>query len=376
MPISLPVSGRAVEVRHDANILTTTNLTGNIMSSPLRKVAPTRHVCRTSLIGCSCSPSGSGIAAVALECSGPVRSRNQNGLRTEFRQASLALAGLSIQQRPCSRLFDVSARRICFKRRWIIGTAIVAIVMGGDLAGEERGWMGLPVPPASSAGLVEPGQQELPAQLWAHRFTSLSSEMEAQVERVTVREGSRFAAGDVLIGLDCSLPRSMLHQAQAEARAAQRDYETEQRLLARNPAGRSAFDRSAAKLGQASAQVQLQQVRVNRCSIAAPFGGRVVALNVAQHQYVQPGQVLLEIVDDSQLELRFRMPSAWLATRLPGSRLEVAVDQTGQRYPAVLIGIGARVDPASQSVRVTAALDGDFPALSAGMSGRIRFLAP
>lgn len=52
------------------------------------------------------------------------------------------------------------------------------------------------------------------------------------------------------------------------------------------------------------------------------------------------------------------------------------IDETGKTYPAKFIRIGARVDPVSQSVKVAAAIDGRFPDLMAGMSGRVQVRQP
>jgi len=76
------------------------------------------------------------------------------------------------------------------------------------------------------------------------------------------------------------------------------------------------------------------------------------------------------------LELEFLVPSAWLVWLRNGQTFEVEIDETGKRYPARFERIGARIDPVSQSVKVAAAIDGRFPELIAGMSGRVMVNAP
>lgn len=95
-----------------------------------------------------------------------------------------------------------------------------------------------------------------------------------------------------------------------------------------------------------------------------------------EQQYVQPGQALLDILDDSVLELEFLVPSSWLGWLRVGSSFQVEIDETRKSYPAKFIRIGARVDPVSQSVKVAAAIDGKFPELIAGMSGRVKVTPP
>ena len=97
---------------------------------------------------------------------------------------------------------------------------------------------------------------------------------------------------------------------------------------------------------------------------------------VREQQFVQPGQAMLDIIDDSVLELEFLVPSRWLAWLRQGGSFTVQIDETQKSYPAKFIRIGARVDPVSQSVKVAAAIDGRFPELIAGMSGRVQVNAP
>jgi multidrug efflux pump subunit AcrA (membrane-fusion protein) len=102
----------------------------------------------------------------------------------------------------------------------------------------------------------------------------------------------------------------------------------------------------------------------------------VAEQKVREQQFVQPGQVLLDIFDDSSLELEFLIPSAWLRWVKPGLPLRVSIDETRKTYPARFTRIGARVDPVSQSIKVAATIDGRFPELMAGMSGRIEVSPP
>ena len=112
---------------------------------------------------------------------------------------------------------------------------------------------------------------------------------------------------------------------------------------------------------------------ISKCKVAAPFSGRIAEQKVREQQYVQPGQALLDILDDSALELEFIVPSRWLQWVRPGYSLRIRIDETGRSYPARVQRLGARVDPVSQSVKVVAVIEGKFPELLAGMSGRASF---
>lgn len=219
-------------------------------------------------------------------------------------------------------------------------------------------------------------RQEIRAQLLPRQFTTLAAEIGAKVNKLPIPEGGAFKAGQALVSFDCSVQQAMLQKARAELNAAEATDKANRRLAELNSVGQLEVDLGRAGRQKAVAEVGAQQAVLAKCSIAAPFAGRVAEQKVREQQYVQPGQPLLDILDDSVLELEFLVPSAWLVWLRPGQAFDVEIDETGQRYPARFERIGARVDPVSQSVKVAAAIDGRFPELMAGMSGRVRVSPP
>lgn len=217
--------------------------------------------------------------------------------------------------------------------------------------------------------------QELRAQLSPRDFTTLAAEIGAKVEKIGAREGERFTRGQVLVAFDCSVNRAQLDEARAAQSAADKTLAVNRRLLELQTVGKLETDVSVAEAEKARAKVAAMSAMVSKCAVTAPFDGRVVEQKVRGQQYVQPGQALLDILDDSVLELDFLVPSKWLVWLKPGHVFQAAIDETGKTYPVKLIRVGARIDPVSQTVRVAGAIGGHFPELSAGMSGKV-LLAP
>lgn len=228
--------------------------------------------------------------------------------------------------------------------------------------------------PAAARSAME--RQDIRAQLMPRQFTVIAAEIGAKISRLPVAEGGAFKAGQPLVQFDCSMQQAQLQKARAEQSAAEHTFTANRRLLELNSIGQLDVDLARAALAKANAEVGAQQAVLSKCSVAAPFAGRIAEQKVREQQYVQPGQPLLDILDDSVLELEFLVPSAWLGWLKPGVRFQVDIDETRKSYPAKFTRIGARVDPVSQSVKVAAAIDGRFPELITGMSGRVRITPP
>lgn len=218
--------------------------------------------------------------------------------------------------------------------------------------------------------------QELRAQLTPRDFTTLAAEIGAKVEKVNARAGERIKKGDVLIAFDCLLQKAQLAEAAASLSAAEKTVAVNKRLLELQTIGQLENDVALAEFEKARAKREAANAVMGKCSIPAPFDGRVIEQKVRAQQYVQPGQPLLDVLDDTQLELDFLVPSKWLIWLKPGHAFQVSIDETGKTYPVKLSRVGARIDPVSQSVEVIGVLSSYFPELIAGMSGRVHLSPP
>jgi RND family efflux transporter MFP subunit len=214
------------------------------------------------------------------------------------------------------------------------------------------------------------------AQLAPLRYTTLAAEIGAKINRLPLPEGAAFQQGQMLVQFDCVLQQAQLAKADAALMAANTAWRGNQKLSDLHSVGKVELDISKAEALKAQADVSATRALISKCQINAPFAGRIAEQKAREQQYVQPGQALLEIIDDSQLELEFIVPSRWLAWVRAGTTFDVNIDETGKTYPAKVQRIAARVDPVSQSIKLTAVIDGRFSELIAGMSGKVLMAPP
>ncbi len=233
-----------------------------------------------------------------------------------------------------------------------------------------------PGAPAASASatatLADDGRIRI--QLVPRDQVDLSSEISAKIATLPFRDGDSFAVGQTLVSLDCALYLAQLHKAQAEADAARELWQVDQRLAQLHSVGELEVTQADAKMKASAAEVSYVQATVSKCSIGAPFDGRVLKRTAAPQQFVEAGKTLLTIVDTSHLELKMIVPSKWLSELKRGHPLTVQITEVGKVYPARIARIGARVDPITQTVDVTAELTRSAPELLPGMSGWATFI--
>lgn len=171
---------------------------------------------------------------------------------------------------------------------------------------------------ADIRGLVKPRDQAI-----------ISSEIAARVVRLPFRDGDRFEAGDTLIEFDCALYRAQLDAALAARELRRSEHRNAQQLLDYKAASPLDVEAALNALKQAEADVEIENLKVQGCRIAAPYPGRVVDVMTNAHETVSRGKELLRILSDAQLEVELIIPSSWLGWLEQGDTLQFMVDETG-----------------------------------------------
>ena len=206
------------------------------------------------------------------------------------------------------------------------------------------------------------------------RYTTLSSEMGGKIEWLEVEESDRFNVGQLLVTFNCGIERARLKKAGVIAGAANSTLSAFERLYVLKSKSELELAQAEAAAAAAAAEVSIMLETVKRCSIIAPYGGRVFELHVRRYQYVSAGTPLMGIMDDSKLELELIVPSKWLVWLKPKALFSVYIEEVERIYDAKVQSIGARIDPVSQSVKIKGRIIGKHTELFAGMGGRATFL--
>lgn len=257
--------------------------------------------------------------------------------------------------------------------------ALLLVLCAGSAAAQgQREPLPLPPLPAVPQAEATGEQRPLPvrAQLRSYRFTTLAAGIPARIDELPVLEGQRIAEGEQLIAFDCSMERAARRAAAARAEAARAAMRADAELVRRGGAGQVKADLSRAEHAAAVAELQGLDTTLDKCVIAAPFDGLVTRKAAQQHQFVNAGEPLLELVDTAAIEVDMVVPSRWLAWLEPGHAFEMDLDETGDRLAGKVDRYAGTVDPVSQTVRLIGRLQDPPGKLLPGMSGLLQFAAP
>lgn len=227
------------------------------------------------------------------------------------------------------------------------------------------------VPAAAAAAPAVPVVRVL---IKAGREARIASQMNGRIAALPLRMGQSFSKGDLLVGFECDHQAAEQGAAEAQLNKAQKTLESRAQLAALKAVSDLDVQLAEADVAQARAQLDRARASVRDCRILAPYHGSVVRVMANQWENVGPGAPLLEIVERGNLFVEALVQSSWLTWIRPGTRLTITVDELGRDVTAEVTAIGARVDPVSQTIPVTARITGNVPNLRAGMSGNARFV--
>lgn len=213
-------------------------------------------------------------------------------------------------------------------------------------------------------------QQDIRAQVKAVQEATLSAEINARIKELPVEEGGRFLKGEVLVVFDCATQEAQRIKAQAELVGATYKLRANEKMYDLKSVGELEALISESSRDRAAAELMVIDAQIRKCEIQAPFSGVMGEIFFNQNEYVQAGEPVVAIFDDSLFEVKYLAPSRWVSWVQPGVVFDVQIDELGLVLEAVVSRVGARIDPVSQSIEVSGEILASTSKLKPGMSGQ------
>ncbi len=185
----------------------------------------------------------------------------------------------------------------------------------------------------------------------------LSSELAGIVTELPFQLGEHFKKGQTLVGLDCRLYLAQQQRVEAQVNGAKQKLVSSQELQKLHSIGAVELATAQAEYDQEIAALKVASLNSERCTIAAPWDGDVVAVQTRRHESVQAQQQLIEIVSREQLRSQAVVPAAWLIWLKTGMPVTLTAPELNISETAHVRALSPVIDPVSQTVEVALTLD-------------------
>ena len=274
------------------------------------------------------------------------------------------------------RLIERQGRR----HRIIPVLGLVALGWMASTAAQQAGPVVL-VSPAEQAALFE--EVPLTGSVVSPRIAELSTEVSGIVDAMPVDIGDRLRAGDEILRLNSELESLTLAAARASTERAEWELEDARRRLKDARALGKVQSLSAseveslaaevridgAELARSRAQEKREAARLQRHRLKAPFAGIVSRKLVEQGEWIQPGEVVVELVSLDGLRIDFQVPQSVYPKLDDRSSLRIRLNAVpGKTFDGRIEAVVPVTDPVSRTFMLRAVVTASEVRMAPGMS--------
>lgn len=208
-----------------------------------------------------------------------------------------------------------------------------------------------------------------------HR-TRLYAEVNTPVTKIYKRMGDTFKKGDPLIEFDKRVYEGVLLKAEAVVGKTETEYQAKKQLYDDNIASFFDLKDAEAEAAAAKADLILAKKNLDASVVKAPYDGKVVNLNIEEHELPTQDKELIEIIDDQVLLAKLLLPSILLPKIHKGESTPIWIREINDTVEGKIIRISPVIDPSSSTVKVEAEIDNSNGRLNAGMTGTVTIPNP
>lgn len=189
-----------------------------------------------------------------------------------------------------------------------------------------------------------------------------------RVQSLYFEDGQRVRKGQTLVSLAQREQRALVEAEEARVAEARQQLDRVNRLISSKAVSQSEVDQAQRDVDSTLAQLRAVQSRQKDRVLIAPFDGVLGFRQVSVGSFVQPGAVVARLVDDSEMNLEFAVPSVFLRLMGPGTEVTASTDDLpGEIFTGMVASVDNAIDPVTRTVRVRAKLPNPERALVSGM---------
>ncbi|SFW71303.1 membrane fusion protein, multidrug efflux system [Sinomicrobium oceani] len=148
------------------------------------------------------------------------------------------------------------------------------------------------------------------AQVHSIQHIELRAQERGYLQNIYVDEGQSVKKGQLLFRIMPNLYEAELQKAQAEAEFADIEYQNTKKLADSNVVAPNELAMAKARLDKARAEAQLYKVHLQFTEIRAPFDGIIDRFRVRQGSYLEEGELLTSLSDNSKMWVYYNVPEA------------------------------------------------------------------
>ena len=186
--------------------------------------------------------------------------------------------------------------------------------------------------------------------LLANESVDITANVADTITAIHFTDNQRVEADQVLVEMTDTEEQALLEEAIATKNEATKQFERVRTLSKQGNAAKSLLDQRKREMETAKARLLAIQSRLKDRLIIAPFAGVVGLRNISVGAFVEPGDPITTLDDDSQMRLDFSVPAIFLGAVKVGQPIEASTPAYGSNmFKGEIISLDSRIDPVTRS---------------------------
>lgn len=265
--------------------------------------------------------------------------------------------------RPISAAIATVSVAILIVAVWLLLPSNASV--NGKTAGNGNG---VPVEVARAREGVVVIDAETVGTLLANEWVMIRPEVTGRVDAFHFTEGQTVAKGAKLVTLDSAELKAQVAQSAAAEHLARLNHERIEELAGKRLVSQQAFDEAKARLVEAEARLKLDQARLEKTVLRAPFAGTLGVRRVSPGDYVAPGQDIINLESIDPLKVDLRLSEVYSRQIQPGQPITVRVDAfRDNSFVGEIYVVDPRLDSTTRSLLARARIVNPQHELRPGM---------
>ena len=226
------------------------------------------------------------------------------------------------------------------------------------------------MPVDAQAAITDTVREEVVAtgQIEAVQAIDLRPEVDGRIVRILFREGTEVGRGAGLFKVDDAELKAQVARLEADRDLARQALVRTRALLAQDAASSAELEAAEARARSTQADLELQQVRLDRTLVRAPFSGVVGERQVSLGDYVTSATPLVTLQTVNPQRASFDVPERYAESLKVGQTVAFRVAAVpGREFAGEVDFVDPRVALPGRTIRVKARVENEDRVLQAGM---------
>ena len=200
------------------------------------------------------------------------------------------------------------------------------------------------------------------------RSVQITPEIPGHINTVLFKDGSFVTRGTVLVQLDDAVYKAKFESAKARLNYSKNNYRRMALLGKKGVIAQQAIDQAEADLKERQADMDENEVILNKMKLTAPFDGVVGNSRVNPGDYVTVGQNIVMLTNTKNLRIEYTVPEKFLPLLRLGQKVAItAAAYPGKAFSGTLTFISPTINVENRSISLYAEIDNSESLLAAGM---------